>query len=75
MIYFRLAFLGLKLILIVYSRHSLARARQIIATLAKLTFYRCCGVQLWKFLDFVVTYRPAIFMHMAPFFRFQVMRY
>ncbi|VDO06401.1 unnamed protein product [Rodentolepis nana] len=68
----KLAFLGLKLILIVYPRHALAKSRSIIASLAKLAFYRCCGVQLWKFLDFIVTTRPSIFMHMAPFFRFQV---
>eukprot|EP00108_Taenia_solium_P004580 TsM_000167300 transcript=TsM_000167300 gene=TsM_000167300 len=71
----KLAFLGLKLILIVYPRHTLAKSRHIIASLAKLAFYRCCGVQLWKFLDFVVTYRPSIFMHMAPFFRFQVLNF
>uniref|UniRef100_A0A5K3ET37 Ras-GAP domain-containing protein n=1 Tax=Mesocestoides corti TaxID=53468 RepID=A0A5K3ET37_MESCO len=71
----RLSFLGLKLILIIYPRHALAKARCIIASLAKLAFYRCCGVQLWKFLDFVVTYRPSIFMHMAPFFRFQVLNF
>ncbi|VDK20530.1 unnamed protein product [Taenia asiatica] len=69
----KLAFLGLKLILIVYPRHTLAKSLHIIASLAKLAFYRCCGVQLWKFLDFVVTYRPSIFMHMAPFFRFQML--
>nr|CDS15467.1 protein unc 80 [Echinococcus granulosus] len=71
----KLAFLGLKLILIVYPRHALAKSRHIIAILAKLAFYQCCGVQLWKFLDFVVTYRPSIFMHMAPFFRFQVLNF
>ncbi|KAL5112250.1 hypothetical protein TcWFU_006019 [Taenia crassiceps] len=71
----KLAFLGLKLILVVYPRHTLAKSRHIIASLAKLAFYRCCGVQLWKFLDFVVTYRPSIFMHMAPFFRFQVLNF
>ncbi|KAM3179477.1 hypothetical protein ACTXT7_000492 [Hymenolepis weldensis] len=70
-----LAFLGLKLILIVYPRHALAKSRYIIASLAKLAFYRCCGVQLWKFLDFIVTNRPSIFMHMAPFFRFQVLNF
>ncbi|VUZ45465.1 unnamed protein product, partial [Hymenolepis diminuta] len=51
------------------------KSRQIIASLAKLAFYRCCGVQLWKFLDFIVTNRPSIFMHMAPFFRFQVLNF
>ncbi|KAM7541478.1 hypothetical protein Aperf_G00000028420 [Anoplocephala perfoliata] len=71
----KLAFLGLKLILVVYPRHALARSRHIIASLAKLVFYRCCGVQLWKFLDFIVTFRPSIFMHMAPFFRFQVLNF
>ncbi|VDN12256.1 unnamed protein product [Dibothriocephalus latus] len=68
-----MAFLGLKLILVVYSRHSLARVRQINAVLAKLTFYRSCAAQLWKFVDFMVTYRPSIFVHLVPFIRFQMM--
>ncbi|KAL3318617.1 Protein unc-80 [Cichlidogyrus casuarinus] len=63
----RLGYLGVKLILIAYPRHALARSRRIIAALTKMSHCQHGGLQLWKFVDFLVTYRPPIFPHLLAF--------
>lgn len=68
----RLGFLGLKLILVAYSRHASVRLRLLTATLTKLALSGRSGIQLWKFFDFLTTHRPPLFVHLLPFIRFKV---
>ncbi|CAL8087525.1 unnamed protein product [Calicophoron daubneyi] len=68
----RLGFLGLKLILIAYTRHASVRLRLIAATLTKLALNGQNGIHLWKFFDFLATHRPPIFVHLLPFIRFKM---
>ncbi|VDP68776.1 unnamed protein product [Echinostoma caproni] len=68
----RLGFLGLKLILVAYSRHASVRLRLLTATLTKLALNGRSGIQLWKFFDFLTTHRPPLFVHLLPFIRFKL---
>ncbi|TGZ66684.1 hypothetical protein CRM22_005205 [Opisthorchis felineus] len=68
----RLGFLGLKLLLVAYSRHASVRLRLLTAALTKLALNGQNGIQLWKFFDFLVTHRPPIFVHLLPFIRFKM---
>ncbi|TPP63105.1 hypothetical protein FGIG_03319 [Fasciola gigantica] len=70
----RLGFLGLKLILVAYSRHASVRLRLLTATLTKLALNGRSGIQLWKFFDFLTTHRPPLFVHLLPFIRFKLGR-
>nr|CAH8869810.1 unnamed protein product [Trichobilharzia regenti] len=68
----RLGFLGLKLILVAYTRHAAVRMKLLIAALTQLALNGQNGIQLWKFFDFLVTYRPPLFVHLLPFIRFKM---
>lgn len=69
---YRLGFLGLKIILVCYARHAYVNARRIVKTIGELGSKRQGGIHLWKFLDFIVTNRPALFVQLYPFIRFKV---
>ncbi|VDO96812.1 unnamed protein product [Schistosoma margrebowiei] len=68
----RLGFLGLKLILVAYTRHAAVRMKLLVAALTQLALNGQNGIQLWKFFDFLVTYRPPLFVHLLPFIRFKM---
>uniref|UniRef100_A0A3Q0KT99 UNC80 domain-containing protein n=1 Tax=Schistosoma mansoni TaxID=6183 RepID=A0A3Q0KT99_SCHMA len=68
----RLGFLGLKLILAAYTRHAAVRMKLLVAALTQLALNGQSGIQLWKFFDFLVTYRPPLFVHLLPFIRFKM---
>ncbi|KAH8865931.1 Protein unc-80 like [Schistosoma japonicum] len=68
----RLGFLGLKLILVAYTRHATVRMKLLVAVLTQLALNGQNGIQLWKFFDFLVTYRPPLFVHLLPFIRFKM---
>ncbi|KAK4476002.1 hypothetical protein MN116_001236 [Schistosoma mekongi] len=68
----RLGFLGLKLILVAYTRHAAVRMKLLVAVLTQLALNGQNGIHLWKFFDFLVTYRPPLFVHLLPFIRFKM---
>ncbi|CAE1324419.1 UNC80 [Acanthosepion pharaonis] len=68
------AYLGLQVLMVCFDKmlaaewHHVAKFIMDISTKTKGT------LSLWKFLDFVVTYRPSIFLLLQPFIQFKMMK-
>ncbi|PAA86705.1 hypothetical protein BOX15_Mlig002066g1 [Macrostomum lignano] len=66
----RLALIGLKVMLVAYSRLIQLDCHRVAKTITEIPY----GAHLWKFVDFLVTNRPPIYPHLLPYIKFRMMQ-
>ncbi|KAL4233067.1 Protein unc-80 [Mactra antiquata] len=67
------AYLGLEIMMACFDKCLASEWHRVAKCIIQKSQYRIC-LPLWKFLDFVVTHRPSIFLMLQPFIQFKMMR-
>ncbi|XP_021380201.1 protein unc-80 homolog isoform X3 [Mizuhopecten yessoensis] len=68
------AYLGLEILMTCFDKVLSTEWHKVTHCIQNLGCKSKVSLPMWKFLDFVVTYRPSIFLLLQPFIRYKIMR-
>ncbi|XP_074657337.1 protein unc-80 homolog [Tubulanus polymorphus] len=71
---YQTAFLGLKIIIVCFQSQLSAEWHRIAVTIKELVARHQGGAFLWKFIDFLVTIRPPLYIILRPFIHFKMLK-
>ncbi|XP_036354476.1 protein unc-80 homolog isoform X2 [Octopus sinensis] len=68
------AYLGLQVLMVCFDNTLAAEWHHVAKYVMDISTKTRGSLSLWKFLDFIVTYRPSVFLLLQPFIQFKMMK-
>ncbi|CAH1781834.1 unnamed protein product, partial [Owenia fusiformis] len=70
---YQIAFLGLKILLVCFERQLTPELHRVANCIKEMGTKLNGGLALWRFLDFLTSYRPSLFIILQPFIQYKML--